>query len=417
VTAVIPAGCALLGWRYDAQGDEALPVVVYPRGERYQVDLWGRSTRDGRARVRSTFTVDEPTLLLAMTLAARAVPALDVGPCPECEGSKRLSVELPLGRSPEPAWEDVGPGVQRAQTDDWMPVPGSGSRSRGTQRWDSNRDCPACTIDGEPTGRRVVPAFEAVLLGEPRECSECEGDGYETFWEGMTVDRVCRTCDTSGTIPGHEGALAALRQLAEGLTNLLEILDAPEPRSEVIGDWLETQGAEAPPSLGWRSMCEPTPCPALPAWVLAWLAGELRPTPQTVKPSSKVTPRLARAWGWSSDVWQTPPAEIRRQVGQLWRGWPGCLERRRYRLDAFQYRRAIGPHLPALEAGHPRALAECLGTGSIGRDGGRTFPVASGLPYSNECPGCAGLGRIREEKSTAKVIVPPTHDTVQSWTR
>lgn len=67
---------------------------------------------------------------------------------------------------------------------------------------------------------------------------------------------------------------------------------------------------------------------------------------------------------------------------------------------------AIGPHLPALEAGllelWRRATVECgecegVGTVSIYPESGLVLPGNGPGNRGEDCPGCAGLGRVRRE--------------------
>jgi hypothetical protein len=374
VTAVIPAGCDLLGWELREIGepsyaDEPGAVVAWPLDNgRWSVVVLGASAND-----RREYNVDGPTLMVSQTLAARAVPALEVGPCPECEGSK---------------WDDG---------QDYAP-PGP---------------CRACTIDGKPTGVDKRPVFEAVLMGAPRECPECDGEGSIDPTPGMEhgsrePPESCDRCGTSGTIPGHEGARTALRQLAEGWREHLPVLAdewqarggftalcadvhrawtvgtfGPAPKDKSIAAWLGTApngwaDNDHADDMGADEMkaCAAVPrplaeCPALPTIVLAWLAGAC--------PGVCESGRIRLAYD--------PPPGIR---------CPRCAGSGL----------AIGPHLPALEAGlldlWRRATVECE------RCEGKGHAVATwsevrqgvGMPRTPghlhpRCPGCAGLGRVK----------------------
>jgi hypothetical protein len=342
VTPAIRAGCALLGWPYTEEL-AAYPFAPTAAG----VERLG----DGRYRVRvylgcediddaREYTVNRATLLLAMTLAARAVPALEVGPCPECEGSR---------------WDDG---------QDYAP-PGP---------------CLACVVDGKPTGVHRAPAFEAVLMGAPRvahepqapgrgylDCVFCAGEDQSAVsadWRTIADDDGVRlhACDRHRAERwcGHEGARAALAQIARDMSALFGELPK-HPNLAVWGDYLRHNGEDLDDFPWLAALAE---CPALPTWVLAWLAGEC-PTCD----------------GEGDDP--DPDGPLRT-----------C------KLCAGEGL-AIGPHLPALEAGllelWRRATVECGGL--WGCDGTGKARDSLGRPVDH--PRCAGLGRVRPEEQAA----------------
>jgi hypothetical protein len=316
----LAATCALLGWELRETGepsyaDEPGAIVVWELEDgRLSVVVLGADGLDGDRR---EYNVSRAAFDLAALLRLRGVQALDVGECEEC--------------------------------------------------------------DGKPTGRRRFPAFEAVLMGEPRQ-------GYNV------INGVRRTWNE----PGHEGARAALRKLAEGWREHLPVLadwldlrgyfDTSE-REEAIRKWAASRdgpleladrlgayggdgGASSP--LG-ACTCVPRPlaeCPALPTWVLAWLAGEC--------------PECRGRGGW--------------QEGNRGDDWSDCWACKTTGL-------ALGPHLEAIRAhlteawqGDTVECGRCAGSGSEA-DAVCHEPRTETLIHDprGPCQGCAGLGRVKPE--------------------
>jgi len=297
--------CDLLGWDYRKIGADPFPrgetiVVTGGREGRYLVER----ARVGQAPV-ALGAADLPTLAIA-TLVRHAGP-VDVGPCPECEGHRNQ--------------------VKWGAASDWEPLDGDPAGDFEEEPW-ACRPCPACVVDGKPTGRRIVSAPEAVLLAAPVE-RRTAGNGSETWhmeqferdrarWEAE--GRRVRETQSPGdgrfewectwTEPGHEGARETLRALAEGWREHLPVLadrwesdggftehcvaihrDWASEMSAVgvddtsVSAWLaDTRGYTShDPSddMGVAEMlaCKDVPrslaeCPAVARWLLAWLAGE-----------------------------------------------------------------------------------------------------------------------------------------------
>lgn len=298
--------CAVLGWRLRDEGASTAhlrshqnAVVWTDATDRYRVQF-----RDGRE-----FTVTLPTLQLAA--ANRDAPDLDVGECQECEGD---GVQH---------WGCTNPdrGPNEWKHEGWV--------EGGGPQWSKHRACPACPPrEKNPkaarqravhagTGRLVVPAPVAVVIGAPRygQCVECAGSGTAaaiTTYDGhpggpgwLVVSRVRvlnfaryeRPCDCDEgrrPSPGHEGAREALRQLAEGWRDLEQACPRPESATadEILAVWGDhhREAGDLPPVL--RAFAE---CPALPTWDLAWLAGAC-PNDCTGWSLEAIAAHLTAAW-------------------------------------------------------------------------------------------------------------------------
>jgi hypothetical protein len=337
-------------------------VCVWPRGERFSVAVW-QGVQGDPAR---TYEVSRPAFEVAALLELRGVQALD-WPCEECGGGRDLwhySVSVGESMELEAAGWRIGPEID---------VPVTGQHDFHHVRVNPcTTPCPACTIDGKPTGRRRVPAFEAVLMGEPRQ-------GYNV------INGVRKTW----TEPDHEGARAALRKLAEGWREHLPVLadwldfrgyfDTSEREEAIrkwaasrdgpleLADWLGAYGGDGGASspLG-ACPCVPRPlaeCPALPTWVLAWLAGEC--------------PECRGRGGW--------------QEGHRGDDWSDCWACKTTGL-------ALGPHLEAIRAhlaeAWQGATAECGGCRGAGLE---RLHLGRGTQKVEACTRCAGLGRVKLE--------------------
>jgi hypothetical protein len=419
----VAATCALLGWELREAGepsyaDEPGAVVVWPSSSQ---------PREGRLDVvvlgeagdRREYSVSRPAFDVASLLELRGVQALDVGPCPECED--RIAVCLAAFKF----WADIidenetiTPWAMERwlgelrdliyeHTGEWRHVGVTQDREDPTRCQVSGLDdlmapC-SCDVDGKPTGRKRVHAFEAVLMGEPRAVSRDFEAGDQIAAKALAQaaypDHEVSSRSTSAgwsawalNVPGHEGARAALRQLAEEWREHLPVLaDWMADHGEIVGvasvdllAWSIREGKQGrEPSMGrWlgergaslSSACPAVPraiaqCPAVPAWVLAWLAG---------------------------------PCKAGCRAGRVPYG-----ERRYYDCAACSASGlALGPHLGAIRAhlaeAWQRATVEC----------GSCFQTGVGMPevhgpfagdgdavdfeiLERPCQRCAGLGRVR----------------------
>lgn len=119
---------------YGGIGDATLVRAGLRVMRRSRTDRWQVWT----SQVSAGTSVDSATLIVALLLHEVAV---DVGWCPKCCGNARL-----------PTTRD---GWEQDEDDEWRP-------------------CPACTIDGKPTGREVVDGARLVLDAAPQERKTAE---------------------------------------------------------------------------------------------------------------------------------------------------------------------------------------------------------------------------------------------------
>lgn len=115
-----------------------------------------------------SIVVDIPTALLILAGHALGVE-LDVGPCLECEAR---------GEGYEWRWSLTSGDLDRREREGWMWSGGRAWLPSGVRAWPMYRPCPACSVDGKPTGRDVRSWAQAVLDAMPgAHCHACDGKG------------------------------------------------------------------------------------------------------------------------------------------------------------------------------------------------------------------------------------------------
>jgi hypothetical protein len=222
-----------------------------------------------------------------------------------------------------------------------------------------------------------------VLMGAPREWTHRALNfdySHTTVVRQDPVEGQPGWLDTTCRNAGHEGARTALAQLAEGWREHLPVLadwfeyagwlcvrsrahrDAWCAKTgRAPSEWLAEEWSLRVPgkAIDLAECPAPSPlaeCPALPTWVLAWLAGECLEC--------------------GGDGGVTCPCSV---------------------CDAHGL--AIGPRLPALEADilelWRRATVECSWCYGAGRVGHRPRFPNRPLDTSGTCERCAGLGRVK----------------------